>query len=72
MFIRSSTATNDCLIALDLIASITKTAEVDRIYIYPRSGEPFYWNYESQEERDKAYDELCDFLNSNYKLRDFT
>jgi hypothetical protein len=34
--------------------------------------EEFYFEYKSEEDRDKAYEELCAFLNSNYKLRDFT
>jgi hypothetical protein len=35
------------------------------------NSNPKYF-YNSKEDRDKAYEELCAFLNSNYKLRDFT
>jgi hypothetical protein len=75
MFIRSSTAINDCLIALDGISGFEKTKNESRIYIsfklnnYARD---YSYIYESQEARDKAFEELCAFLNSNYKLRDFT
>jgi len=72
MFIRSSTAINDCLIALDTISTITKDM-FKRIIIERNNGfEAISWGYESKDERDKAFDELCAFLNSNYKLRDFT
>lgn len=74
MFIRSSTAINDCLIALNTIQSFVKYHE-EHISIGFKSlpeVPSFKWSYESQEARDKAYDELCAFLNSNYKLRDFT
>lgn len=76
MFIRSSTAVNDCLIALDCIQSIApqkndKTIGVTVKYKLDISF-TFYYDYESEEIRDKAFNELCAFLNSNYKLRDFT
>lgn len=72
MFIRSSTAINDCLIALDTISIISKD-NFKRIEIQRKScAETISWGYESKDERDKAFDELCAFLNSNYKLRDFT
>lgn len=79
MFIRSSTATNDCLISLNEIKTIEKREDtLDHV------GEPaitftlkdeLEWRafiYSSKEERDKAYNELCEYLTSNYKLRDFT
>jgi hypothetical protein len=73
MFIRSSTAINDCLIALDTIAFIEiKDIEIRIYYKEHTNYEYAIWRYESQEARDKAFEELCAFLNSNYKLRDFT
>ena len=73
MFIRSSTAINDCLIALDTIAFIEKQEDGIGIYFKKEThGKYALWKYESQEARDKAFDELCVFLNNNYKLRDFT
>ena len=76
MFIRSSTAINDCLIALDIIAAINKLKNLEiEIFFnnkYSVLGEPFLLAYKSQEARDKAFDELCAYLTSNYKLRDFT
>jgi hypothetical protein len=71
MFIRSSTAINDCLINLDIIGTITKYMDLV-IEIYYKDKGKQSWGYESKEDRDKAYDELCKFLNNNYKLRDFT
>lgn len=83
MFIRSSAAINDCLIALDCVKGIYKgenlfetqsSEDIISIFIVPK-GENLnniQWKYASQEARDKAFDELCDFLNTNYKLRDFT
>lgn len=75
MFIRSSTAINDCLIALDTIASISKADFCD-IAICPKTNfqinKSFKFLYNSEEARDKAFDELCAFLVTNYKLRDFT
>jgi len=35
------------------------------------NSNPKYF-YNSKEDRDKAFEELCAFLNSNYKLKDFT
>jgi len=110
MFIRSSTAINDCLIAINNIMQIQqKTERSKRIQsalttallfetwsdseAYKKSKEElknnfeekeFFinlslrdkseinWQYVSQKARDKAYDELCAFLNCNYKLRDFS
>jgi hypothetical protein len=98
MFIRSSTATNDRLIALDTIANIGKTdtntlkklnpniefLEQKNIFLIffthkdSRQDKDDVFNelhnfqYKSEEDRDKAFEELCAFLNSNYKLRDFT
>lgn len=74
MFIRSSTAINDCLIALDAILGIGKEKNPLSIVVTFKTvgKEAFAFIYETQEARDKAYDELCAFLNSNYKLRDFT
>ena len=75
MFIRSSTAVNDCLIALDIIAAISKVEDI-KISICPKSNanmsKPFLFIYKSQEDRDRAFDVLCEYLNCNYKLRDFT
>lgn len=71
MFIRSSTAINDCLIALDCIKSIIKEGH-KRIDVTFKDGEVFSWGYEDIDARDKAFDELCEFLNTSYKLRDFT
>lgn len=71
MFIRSSTAINDCLIALDVIECILK-GEFLGLQIKLKSNKDFFYDYESQEARDKAFDELCAYLTSNYKLRDFT
>lgn len=74
MFIRSSTAINDCLIALDTIKFFTKYE--GRYISIGFKGLPevpsFQWHYETEEARDKAFDELCEYLTSNYKLRDFT
>jgi hypothetical protein len=73
MFIRSSTAINDCLLALDAILGIEKKKPLSIVVIFKTGGrEAFSFIYESEESRDKAFDELCAFLNSNYKLRDFT
>jgi hypothetical protein len=73
MFIRSSTAINDCLIALNIIAFIECQEGGIGIYFNQEThGKYALWKYESQEARDKAFEELCAFLNSNYKLRDFT
>lgn len=95
MFIRSSTATNDCLIALDTIQLIYKSdtdiikelnphrqilepKKIFLIFIVHKDKKwqefvgDFCFRYKSEEDRDKAFDELCAFLNSNYKLRDFT
>jgi len=74
MFIRSSTAINDCLIALNTIQCFVKhDEEYIAIKVYEDFDIPtFKWSYESQEARDKAFDELCAYLTSNYKLRDFT
>jgi len=74
MFIRSSTAINDCLIALDTILGIGKDKNrLSIVVTFKTIGtEGFGFIYESQEARDKAFEELCAFLNSNYKLRDFT
>jgi len=97
MFIRSSTAINDCLIALEEIKRIEKN-EIKTINnleyssamslsenelasikfspaIFMRSKDNIriqQFFYETEEARDKAYDELCEYLTSNYKLRDFT
>ena len=71
MFIRSSTAINDCLIALDIISVISKYMDLV-IEIYYKDNGKQNWAYESKEDRDKAFEELCKFLNDNYKLRDFT
>lgn len=78
MFIRSSTAINDCLIALDSIYHIEKYEPIDAragIKLTFKSNvkeNAFVWGYENTDVRDKAYEELCAFLNCNYKLRDFT
>lgn len=85
MFIRSSTATNDCLIALDVVGKIYKSRTCSTGSGFEIKEGFFicvcmkkdceiikHWEYETQEARDKAYDELCAFLNTNYKLRDFT
>jgi hypothetical protein len=75
MFIRSSTAINDCLIALDIIAAVSKLRLLEISICLKENANmtrPFLFVYESQEARDKAFYELCTFLNSNYKLRDFT
>jgi hypothetical protein len=78
MFIRSSTAINDCLIALRVIKALQKensTLNFIRqgyfIYIIVDGEAPLNYEYKTQEARDKAFDELCEFLNKNYKLRDF-
>lgn len=99
MFIRSSTAINDCLILLETIKKIEKD-QIKTIGAVPYSSgmelvlsknelalakfspaifmrdkdniKIHEFLYESQEERDKAYNELCEYLTSNYKLRDFT
>lgn len=71
MFIRSSTAINDCLIALDVIKTINKEGH-KRIEIKLKDGEISSLGYEEGHLRDQAYEELCKFLNTNYKLRDFT
>ena len=76
MFIRSSTAINDCLIALDTIAAIFKDGTSD-IAISPKTNFSlnnvlFKFFYDSEKSRDKAFNELCEFLNNNCKLRDFT
>jgi hypothetical protein len=74
MFIRSSTAINDCLIALDAILGIGK--EKNRLSIVVTfktvDKEAFAFIYKSEQSRDKAFEELCVFINNNYKLRDFT
>jgi hypothetical protein len=73
MFIRSSTAINDCLIALDNIVFIECQESGIGIYFNQETHEKYaLWKYKTQEARDKAFNELCVFLNSNYKLRDFT
>lgn len=73
MFIRSSTAINDCLIALDTIAFIEKQEDGIGIYFNQEThGKYALWKYQTNEVRDKAFDELCAYLTSNYKLRDFT
>jgi hypothetical protein len=74
MFIRSSTAINDCLIALDAILGIGKDKNCLSIVVTFKTvgKEVFAFIYESEEALDKAFEELCAFLNSNYKLRDFT
>lgn len=87
MFIRSPTATNDCLIALDQIQSIrisgyyfaprmesgvVNAIPRNAIAITMKDGSDAVWDYESPELRNKAYEELCSFLTTNYKLRDFT
>jgi len=81
VFIRSSTAINDCLIALDTIGFVKKEdfdsnfKACNGIGFYFKvetNGKFAVFQYKSQEARDKAYDELCAFLNTNYKLRDFT
>lgn len=72
MFIRSSTAVSDCLIAVDVIRSIEK-ADYKRITVVLKDSDVVYsWIYETIDARDKAFEQLCAFLNSNYKLRDFT
>ncbi len=110
MFIRSSTAINNCLIDLNTISQISKSGERSSrlqsaawsvvlakrfsnnealekakeelennpnetdffINLYLKSDDKIKWLYKSEEARDKAFDELCAFLNNNYKLRDFT
>jgi hypothetical protein len=73
MFIRSSAAINDCLIALDTILGIEKKKPLSIMITFKTIGkEVFAFIYESEESRDEAFDKLCAFLNSNYKLRDFT
>lgn len=74
MFIRSTTAINDCLIALDTILGIGKEKNCLSIFVTFKTvgKEVFAFIYESKEARDKAFEELCAFLNNNYKLRDFT
>ena len=74
MFIRSSTAINDCLIALDAILGIGKDKNrLSIVVTFKTIGkEDFTFIYESQEARDKAFEELCTYFTSNYKLRDFT
>lgn len=75
MFIRSSSAINDCLIALDTIRTISKLDYCDICILFKDDADrnrPFKFLYNSEEVRDKAFDELCAFLNSNYKLRNFT
>jgi len=75
MFIRSSAAINDCLIALDNISFMLKEAPSNApagLKIGLKTGGHYFYGYSSEESRDKAYDELCKFLNCNYKLRDFT
>lgn len=83
MFIKSSTAINDCLIALDFIKTIFKPENQFNSFLilkhetlfigFELKDKTFFaFEYNSQEIRDKAYDELCAFLNSNYKLRDFS
>jgi hypothetical protein len=87
MFIRSSTAINDKLINLSKILSIAPTNDVSRggsdfidrwcIKVDIDKSDfnknlQYIYIYNSKEHRDKAFDELCAFLNSNYKLRDFT
>jgi len=78
MFIRSSTAINDRLIKLSIIEKCYKRTSYEAHYIDLEickcncSEENYSYKYESQEARDKAFEELCAFLNSNYKLRDFT
>ena len=74
MFIRSTTATNDCLIALDTILGIAKEKNCLSIVVTFKIShrEGFAFIYESEEARNKAFEELCAFLNNNYKLRDFT
>jgi len=74
MFIRSSTAINDCLIALDAILGIGKDKNrLSIVVTFKIAGkEDFTFIYESQEARDKAFEELCTYFTSNYKLRDFT
>jgi hypothetical protein len=75
MFIRSSTAINDGLIALDTIAFLESCKKEPQIYIgfkLNTNARDFKYLYESFEAKDKAFDELCEFLNCNYKLRDFT
>ena len=73
MFIRSSTAINDCLIALDTILAIHKEKNPPSIVVIFKTGgrEAFSFIYESEESRDKAFEELCAFLNSNYKFHDY-
>jgi hypothetical protein len=73
MFIRSSTAINDCLIALDTVALIELQDGGIGIYLNQDMHSQYaLWKYETEEAKNKAFDELCVFLNSNYKLRDFT
>lgn len=85
MFIRSSTALNDCLIALDNIAFVEKTQffnPLNKITIYSIKiycdytssylHNHYCYDYDSETKRDAAYESMCEFLNSNYKLRDFT
>lgn len=74
MFIRSSSAiNNDMLVALKNIAFIELQEEGIGIYFDQETNNKYaLWKYKTQEAKDKAFDELCAFLNSNYKLRDFT
>jgi len=76
MFIRSSTAINDCLIDLNTIMGLYIEKEKNPLSIviaFKIAGkEDFTFIYESQEARDKAFEELCTYFTSNYKLRDFT
>lgn len=86
MFIRSSTAINDCLISVKEIATIKKGGNLfvyggsekykQEVYIIDINNsfhkELYKYFYKSEKDRDKAFDELCAFLNTNYKLKDFT
>jgi hypothetical protein len=92
MFIRSPLATNDKLINLSKILSITPTNDIKRggsdfidewcIVTDVGKSESYFegtilnsnpkYIYNSKEDRDKAYEELCACLNTSYKLRDFT
>ena len=42
------------------------------IEIYCKNDSKQSWGYESKKDRDKAFDEMCAYLTTNYKLRDFT
>lgn len=73
MFIRSSTAINDCLISLDAIGAISLSGDC-RIIVFDKlvSDGLKTYEYNNSHDRDKAFDEMCKFLNDNYRLRDFT